>query len=96
MAEEGERPEAVPPGNPLKGCYGGDVGLYRVEGLIERRFLWTYRVIRTLKSGPSWMFGVILGYIGFTLPETNMETQKEPYKVYSPSILVWGSVGLWV
>ena len=36
-----------------------------------------------------------------TLPETNMETQKEPYKDYSPSkkgaiwvsMLVWGSVG---
>ena len=41
-----------------------------------------------------------LGGLGFTLPETNMETQKGPYKDYSPSkrglwvsMLVWGSVG---
>ena len=40
------------------------------------------------------------GAQGFTLPETNMETQKGPYKDYSPfkkgaiwvSMLVWGSV----
>ena len=40
--------------------------------------------------------------LGFTLPETNMETQKGPYKDYSPfkkgaiwvSMLIWGSVGL--
>ena len=39
-----------------------------------------------------------------TLLETNVETQKGPYKDYSPSkrgaiwvsMLVWGSVGLWV
>ena len=42
--------------------------------------------------------------VATTLPETNMETQKGPYKDYrffkkraiSVSMLVWGSVLFWV
>ena len=55
---------------------------------------------KDLGSSRDFVATVPMG-LGFTLPETNMETQKGPYKDYSLSkrglygisMLPWGSVG---